>query len=423
MSHRPFIAAAFAFLVALMPLRAGAAVEHVIAISVDGLRGDLLEKFLEETPQDFPNFIRLRDSGAATFNARCDYWYSETVPNHVCMVTGRPVLEPIPGGGSRHGYTSNFPLPTDTIHGGSTPPSPANYKASVFDVVHDHGLSTALYLGKTRLGIIPRSYDAINGAPDAVGEDNGRAKIDFLRMQDGLTTTLVSALTSRIAVEPFEEFSFFHITDPDTAGHASGWIGDDGPYRNSIKTVDAYLGLLFAALDARSSSAGEVAIVLTADHGGGGGGLTTDHSNAQVRENYTIPFFVLAPGVEPGSDTYALLEDRVDPGIERIAYTGTRQPIRNGDLANVSLALLGLPPVPGSYMRPEFAKPLTIVAEQGERSVRWPRYLNSWQLEASTDLARAAWQPISSGIIERGGSYAFAIDASERRWFFRLRRR
>jgi hypothetical protein len=39
---------------------AHAEIQHVIAISVDGLRGDLLQSFVSASPQDFPNFIRLR---------------------------------------------------------------------------------------------------------------------------------------------------------------------------------------------------------------------------------------------------------------------------------------------------------------------------------------------------------------------------
>src|SRR5262245_26590897 len=64
-------------------IQASAEIQHVIAISVDGLRGDFLQTFVDTAPEEFPNFVRLRNSGASTFNARCDYDFSETVPNHI----------------------------------------------------------------------------------------------------------------------------------------------------------------------------------------------------------------------------------------------------------------------------------------------------------------------------------------------------
>ena len=67
-----------------------AEVQHVIAISVDGLRGDYLQTFVTSAPTNFPNLVRLRDAGAFTYNARCDFNFSETVPNHCAMITGRP---------------------------------------------------------------------------------------------------------------------------------------------------------------------------------------------------------------------------------------------------------------------------------------------------------------------------------------------
>ena len=65
-------------------------IQYVIAISIDGLRGDFLKTFVETAPTEFPNFVRLRNQSAFTFNARCDYTDSITIPDHLCMLTGRP---------------------------------------------------------------------------------------------------------------------------------------------------------------------------------------------------------------------------------------------------------------------------------------------------------------------------------------------
>ena len=125
--------------------------EYVIAISIDGGRGDYLKQFIDTAPAEFPNFTRLQALSACTFNARCDYLYSITIPDHLCMLTGRPVTFSGPSAIYQHGITSDSPLGTDTIHNSGL--SANIYKASIFDLVHDRGLGTALYMGKTRLEI------------------------------------------------------------------------------------------------------------------------------------------------------------------------------------------------------------------------------------------------------------------------------
>src|SRR4051794_19983414 len=85
---------ALVLLAAVVAADARGEVRHVIAISVDGARGDFLKTFIETAPREFPNFTRLRALSASTFNARCDFSESITIPNHLCMLTGRPVRRP-----------------------------------------------------------------------------------------------------------------------------------------------------------------------------------------------------------------------------------------------------------------------------------------------------------------------------------------
>ena len=101
------------------PLTAAQPTDRVILVSVDGLRADFLANLLaNDLTGDYANFQRLVDEGAATFNARTDWFYTNTLPNHTTILSGRPVLQPAGQPlSTHHGYTSNVdPGPSDTLH-------------------------------------------------------------------------------------------------------------------------------------------------------------------------------------------------------------------------------------------------------------------------------------------------------------------
>ncbi len=223
---RRYVSAVLAGLLFSASLAAAAPATHVIQVSLDGLGAYYLRFFVTNAPAQFPNFVRLTQESAYTFEARCDYDISETVPNHASIFTGRPVLQPagLPST-THHGYNNNFPGAGETIHSSNSVAVP--YKSSFFDVAHDYGLTTAFYAGKTRLGICDRSYDGVNGAPDLVpaGGDNGKDKIDFSSVLDvsgvnisNEVNTLIQDLTNAMP----KRYSFIHIAEPDLTGHASG---------------------------------------------------------------------------------------------------------------------------------------------------------------------------------------------------------
>ena len=134
-----------------------AQIRHVIHISVDGLRGDLLHGLLDAPGAQYPGFSRLRAEGAVTFNARCDFDFSSTTPNHIGMVTGLPVLAPASAPSwQQHGYQINISVPTHILQVNGVPPA---YKFSVFDRVHDRGGRTMLLVSKSKLAILDRSYN------------------------------------------------------------------------------------------------------------------------------------------------------------------------------------------------------------------------------------------------------------------------
>jgi hypothetical protein len=352
------------------PAEAGI-VKHVIHISVDGLRPDAITSL---TSVDLPNLYRLRAEGAFTDNARSDYDFTVTLPNHVTELTGRGILGP-----TGHNWTSNGdPPPKATLHSNK-----GSYVAGVYDVAHDNSLRTGAYVSKTKFSLFDVSWDGVNGAPDTVGPDDGRDKIDSY-VYDGDTANLTSTLVAQMVANPFD-YVFLHLADPDATGHESGWDSTPGSaYSDTIKAMDGRLGMLLGMVDEDQRFSGHTAIILTADHGGYG----WEHSDPTLPEDYTVPFYVWGPGVTAGADLYALnLATRLDPATGRPSYLEPVQPIRNGEAANLALDLLGLGSVPGSTINfmqdllvpePAMLSPLVLamlVWRRG-RSRRWfPRAL------------------------------------------------
>ncbi len=332
----------------------GGPVEYVIHISVDGLRSDAIT-ILGHTRA--PSFYRLRAEGSYTDNARTDVHYLGTLPNHTSQLTGRGVKGP-----TGHNYGDNrFPPLLRTLHSNK-----GAYVASVFDVVHDHGLSTALYTGKEKFQIFRQSYNSINGAPDQKGVDNGRNKIDhYVYIED--TEKLINNYIAAMHSTPFN-YSLLHLRDPDSAGHQDYWdVTPGSSYMNAVARIDKLLGKILDMVATSPRLSGKTVVIVTADHGGTYG---SNHTILDSRKNYTIPFYVWGTGVPAGGDLYILnKQTRLDPGNARPPYSDPIQPIREGDAANLALDLLGLEPIPGSTIN--FSQNLAVTQEHSSKSLVW----------------------------------------------------
>lgn len=319
-----------------VPEGAPPAVEFVLHVSIDGLRPDLVERL---GPERLPNFHRLRNEGAWTHAARSDNSQTITVPNHSCQITGRPVA-----GANGHGYDLNYTIPEQTFH-----VYKGSYVASVFDVVHDHGLRTGYFASKSKLDVLHLSYNGKNGAEDQAGPDNGRSKIDYVHV-DFNDEVLLTAFESTMITAPFE-YTFLHISEPDDTGHFAGWSTDpESGYAEAVEVADALLGRAITTTENVYVMRNRTRVIVTADHGGAG----INHVDNTLFENYAIPFYVWGPGVAPGRDLYALNTNRrVAPGPDNPLPGAGLQPIRNGEVANLACQSLGLPNVPGSILNVE----------------------------------------------------------------------
>lgn len=302
-------------------------INQVVAVSVDGLRPDVIKKLGSRAPR--LNWL-IRNS-VRTTNARTAYEMTKTMPNHTSMLTGRRI-DAAQGG---HGVDFN------TDSGGTVHDAAGEYVASVFDVVHDRGWSTALYTSKEKLRLFNRSWNSINGAPDVTGVDNGRDKISrfvFKSHQGRLTTALKRDLANGAPA-----FTLLHYAAPDKAGHRHGWMSPE--YKYAVIRTDRQLGRLIDQIRSTPRLRDRVAVILTADHGGVG----TRHENPGDVRNFRVPFMVWGPAIPRNTNIYGLNPDYLRPGKSRPTYDGP-QPVRNGMVANLALDLLDLRSVPGSEL-------------------------------------------------------------------------
>ena len=300
-------------------------IDHVIAISIDGLNPRAIEDLGKSRT---PAFHRLMREGASTLNARTVREKTSTTPNHTSMLTG--VRVDAKHGG--HGYTENFD------NGRTVHQTAGRYVPSVFDVVHDNGGSTAFFGTKSKFRLYKRTWNT-HGAPDRVGRDNGRAKIDRFTI-DLDNTRLVAKVTAELRRKP-REFTFVHLSLPDRAGHASGFMSR--PYLQAVERTDRLLGRILNTVADRPALRRHTLVILTADHSGRG----PSHYNARKLQDFRIPFMTWGAGVPGGRNLYGLNPTFRSPGSSRTSYHG-KQPIRNGDVANLATDALDLPRVPGS---------------------------------------------------------------------------
>ncbi|MFI5624272.1 alkaline phosphatase family protein [Nocardioides sp. NPDC051685] len=279
----------------------------VLAISIDGLNPDALA---ELGPAKTPNIHRLLDEGASTLNARTAYEKNITLPNHTGMVTS----DPIDADAGGHGVTWNVGDPAKSIDPDED---------SMFTVAHEAGLSTGVFVTKQKFELWQRAW-----------EDD----IDvFVPIDDH--AKLVPEAVEDLADEQ-RDLTFVHLSLPDVAGHKSGGMSPD--YLDAVEESDKEVGEFLKVIDEDADLKKDLDVMLTADHGFKPG--ITNHSE-KVYENYRIPFVVWGPDAGAGTDLYELnTDDYRDPGKGRPDYEGP-QPIRNADLGNLALDLLGLGPI------------------------------------------------------------------------------
>lgn len=283
----------------------------MLVVSIDGLRPVVVRR-LGKTGA--PTLTRLIRHGASTLNARTAVEDTRTLPNHTTMITGRPVARHRGG----HGVDVNTD-PGVTVHDGA-----GEHVSSVFQVAARRCGRPALFASKDKFALFQRTWQ------------HSIARFTYLEDNTALTSAILRDLHAAD-----RGLRFVHFSAPDVAGHEFGF--NSPRYYEAVHRTDRELGRLVRYVAARAALRSRLVLVITADHGGSG----RDHDDRTEPANFTIPFIAWGAGVARGADLYQLNPERREPGRARIGYRG-RQPIRNGDLANLVLDILGLPPVPGS---------------------------------------------------------------------------
>lgn len=277
------LSAAVAMAAPAMPQRPIPAVEHIVLISIDGLRPDLALR------ANMPVLRRMLSEGSYTFWAKTTE-VSVTLPSHTSMVTG---VTP-----EKHGVTWNDDLaPGRKIY----PKYP-----TVMEMARRAGYVTAMVAGKSKFGTLAKP---------------GTLTYSFMPDREpGIVPNDVVLRHVEEAVQAHKpDLLFIHFADVDSAGHENGWGSPE--QIAAIEETDAALGGVFNALK-RANMLQSTVVILSADHGGAG----LNHGPDDTRSRH-IPWIIVGPGVRRGYDLTR---------VETLT-------IRTEDSAATILYLLGLP--------------------------------------------------------------------------------
>lgn len=243
------------------PTRPIPAIEHVLVISIDGLRPD--RALLADTP----TLHALIREGAFTMWARTTA-VSITLPSHTSMVTG---VTP-----RKHGIEWNADLPLkEPIY----PKVP-----TVMEMATRAGYVTAMIAGKVKFGTLNKP---------------GTITHVFVAADPG-TNDMVAAHAEEVITRYKPDFLFVHFPDVDAVGHAKGWGSPEQLAK--IGETDRELARVLAALD-QAGIRQSTFVLVTADHGGAG--LTHGPEDARSR---TIPWIAVGPGVKKNFDLTQLAD-------------------------------------------------------------------------------------------------------------------
>jgi predicted AlkP superfamily pyrophosphatase or phosphodiesterase len=238
----------------------GRVTDHVVVISIDGLRPDAIQQFGAKT------LMRLMREGSFSLQART-ILPSKTLPSHTSMLTGVDA--------DQHGITWNSDEVDD--HGHVDVPT-------VFGLAKAGGFRTAAFFSKTKF----HHLEAPNTIDYSRSPKGGL--LDY-RWDAVRTVAEVAKHLESKAAAP--NMMFIHIGEPDYAGHMLGWMGRT--YATAVRQADKAVAEVLKEAEDRFGR-GNFTVIVTADHGGHG----RTHGSEDPRDT-TIPWIVWGQGVSAGA--------------------------------------------------------------------------------------------------------------------------
>ncbi len=270
---------------------------NVLLVSIDGLRPDAIAKFSAPTLQ------RLIREGSYSLAART-IMPSTTLPSHTSMLSGERPEE--------HGVLWNnvSSAKVDVVE-----------FPTLFSVAREHGLRTAAFFSKAKFNALQRP-----------------GTLDYSQAPGGWFGKWSSERTVADVRAHLEQHKpnvlFVHLSDPDSAGHGSGWMSQ--AYGRAVRDTDTALALLLSSAE-KAYGAGNYSVIVTADHGGHDYGHGTDDP-----QDVHIPWIAWGRGVDPGE----LDEDEIetiDTAPTVLWLLGVKHP-KDWDGSPVTEAFDELPP-------------------------------------------------------------------------------
>lgn len=286
-----------------------AKVDHVVIISIDGCRPDLLLRC------DAPTLRELYRGGAYSFWARTTP-NSITLPSHTSMLTG---VSP-----RKHGIEWNRDLPLARPVYSNSP--------TIFYAAKRAGYSTGMAAGKSKFDFlaVPGTLDFESIPEKSTGKDTDVAREAW-----------------KIITSAQPNLMFVHFPGVDNAGHKYGW-GTPEQAEAVAQADRAVARVLDAISDAKLED--RTVVIISADHGGAG----KNHGPDDPRCRH-IPWIASGPGVKKGIDL------TTDETLE----------IRTEDTFATACWLLGIPldprldgkPVTAAFQLPKTEKPIELLRD------------------------------------------------------------
>lgn len=345
---------------AIPPASTPARPSHLVLVTIDTLRADRLGAY-GSTTVPTPNFDRLAREGARALDASTHA--PITRPAHTSLFTARYPSE--------HGIRDNIalPLPADV--------------GTLAEALHAHGFATAAFVSSIVLAKSSGLNRGFDHYDDRFAVDP-RA-VTFLgavqRRGDETLAATEAWLDQRSEAEKAKRTALWiHLYDPHDPYEppepfASQFRGRE--YDGEVAWTDTLLGRLRATLEARGLWS-DALVVVTGDHGEAlGEHGESGHGFFVYEPTIKVPLVLRGPGVAAG--------------------TTISGPFRLVDVAPTVLALLGLPPLPGT---------VTGMSRAANVGANAPPIVGTTYAESLTPLLHYQWSDLR---VLRDGSFKYIL--------------